>query len=111
MLLVYCCDVESNPGLKKQHQISFCHWNLNGLAAHTFSKAFLLQAISVSKTYDIICLSETCLDSSIDSPDERITIEGYNFLRVDHPSNKKGEDSALIMRSIFLSLREMTCVI
>ena len=37
-LLVICCgDVESNPGPKKQHQISFCHWNLNGLAAHNFS--------------------------------------------------------------------------
>ena len=58
-LSVICCgDVESNPGPKKQHQISFCHWNLNGLAAHNFSKVSLLQTISVSKNYDLICLSE-----------------------------------------------------
>ena len=91
--------------------IKFPFWNLNGLAAHIFSKVSLLQAISVSKKYDLICLSETFLDQSIDSLDERITIEGYNLLRADHPSNKKGEESAFIVRNIFLSLKELTCVI
>ena len=89
LLLICCGDVESNPGPKKQHQISFCHWNLNGLAAHNFSKVSLLQAISVSKNYDLICLSETFLYPSIDSSDERITIERHNLLRADHPSNKE----------------------
>ena len=107
LLLICCGDFESNAGPKKQHQISFCHWNLNGLAAHNFSEVSLLQAISVSKNYDIICLSETFLDSSIDSSDERTTIEGYNLLRAE----KRGEESAFIIRSIFLSLKEMTCVI
>ena len=88
-----------------------CHWNLNGLAAHNFSKIPLLQAISVSKNYDLICLSETFLDPSIDSSDERVTIEEYNVLHADHPSNKKGEESVLIIRNMFLSLKEMTCVI
>ena len=98
-------------GPEKQHQISFYHWNLNGLAAHNFSKVSLLQAISVSKNYDLICLSEAFLDSLIDSSEERITIEGYNLLHADHPSNKKGEEFAFIIRNIFLSLKEMTCVI
>ena len=89
LLLTCCGDVESNPGPKKQYQISFCHWNLNGLAAHNFSKVSLLQAISVSKNYDLICLSETFLYPSIDSSDERITIERHNLLRADHPSNKE----------------------
>ena len=109
LLLTCCGDVESNPGPKKQHYNSFCHWILNGLAVNNFSKVSLLQTISVSKNYDIICLSGTFLDSSIDSSNERITTEGYNLLRADHPSNKKGKESAL--RSIFLSLKEMTCVI
>ena len=47
LLLICCGDVESNPGPKKQHQISFCHWNLNGLAAQNFSKFSLLQARSI----------------------------------------------------------------
>ena len=89
LLLICCGDVESNPGPKKQYQISFCHWNLNGLATHNFSKVSLLQAISLSKNYDLICLSETFLDPSIDSSDERTTIEGYNLMRADYPSNKK----------------------
>ena len=58
LLLICCGDIESNPGPKKQHQIFFCHWKLNGLAARNFSKVSLLQTISVSKNYDLICLSE-----------------------------------------------------
>ena len=89
-LSVICCgDVESNPGPKKQHQISFCHWNLNGLADHNFSNLSSLQAISVSNNYGLICLSETFLDPSIDSSNERITIKGYNLLPADHPSNRR----------------------
>ena len=76
--------------LRKQHPITFCHWNLNGLATHSFGKVSLLQAISVSKNYDIIWLSAAFLDSSIDSSDERIT------------NNKKGEESGFIIKSIFL---------
>ena len=89
LLLICCGDIESNPGPKKQHQISFCHWNLNGLAAHNLSKVSLLQAISVSRKYATISLYETFLDPSIDSADERITIEEYKLLGTDHPSNKK----------------------
>ena len=111
LLLTCCGDVESNPGPKEQYQISFCHWNLNGLVAHSFNKVSLLQAISVSKNYDLIFLSETFLDPSINSSDERIAIKGYNFFRVDLRSNKKGEESASILRNVFLSLKEMTCVI
>ena len=89
MLLICCGNVKSNPVLKKRHQISFYHWNLNGLAAHSFSKVSLIQAISVSKTWDVIWLSETFFDLSIDSSDERMTIEGYNPLRAAYLSNKK----------------------
>ena len=42
--------------------------------------------MSVHK-FDIICLSETYLDSSID--DESLEISGYSLIRSDHPSNKK----------------------
>ena len=29
-------DIEINPGPKTKNQISFCHWNLNGLPVHNF---------------------------------------------------------------------------
>ena len=65
-----------DSGPKTKTQISFCHWNLNGLTAHNFTKVSLLQALSVKHDYDIICLSETFLDSSISNDDERINIKG-----------------------------------
>ena len=49
----------------------------------------LLQALSVTHDYNIICLLETFLDSSIPNDDERINIKGYNLLWADHPTNKK----------------------
>ena len=39
--------------------------------------------------YDFICISETCLDSSVQSVDRDISINGYNLIRDDHPSNNK----------------------
>ena len=39
--------------------------------------------------YDIICLSEAFLNSSIQSDDNRIKIDGYNLIRSDHPSDPK----------------------
>ena len=63
------------------------HWNLNSICAHNFVKLSLLRAyVSVHK-FDITCLSETYLDSSID--DVSLEISGYYLIRSDHPSNKK----------------------
>ena len=40
----------------------------------------------------MICLSETLLNTSIPSDDNRIKRDGYNLIRLDHPSDlKKGE--------------------
>ena len=82
-------DVEFNPGPKHKavKTLSMCHWNFNSICAHNFAKLSLLRAyVSVHK-FDIICLSETYLDSSID--DESLEISGYYLIRSDHPSNKK----------------------
>ena len=86
MLLLESGDIETNPGPRKSF-IKFCHWNLNGLAAHDFVKIPLIEAFITTHNFDIICLSETFLDSSIDISDPRININGYSLLRADHPSN------------------------
>ena len=58
--------------------------------AHNFIKVSLLHTLAVTSDFDIICLTETLLDSSIDNDDDdRISIPGYNLLRTDHPSNTK----------------------
>ena len=68
LLIILSGDVELNPGPKRKaaQTFSLCHWNLNSIYAHNFTKLPLLRAyVSVHK-FDIICLSETYLDSSID---------------------------------------------
>ena len=48
-----------------------------------------MYTLVVTIGYDIICLTETFLDSSVENDDDRISIPGYNLLRADHPSNTK----------------------
>ena len=69
ILLVNSGDIGANPGPKKSFPIKFCHWNLNGLAAHDFIKAPLIEAFISTHDFDILCLSETFLDSTIDLND------------------------------------------
>ena len=71
------------------------HWNLNGLTVHDFIRISLLQAYITRHNYDLICLSETFLNSSIDGSDTRISIDGYNLIRSDHPNDSK-RDSVCI---------------
>ena len=91
-LLLLHEDIESNPGPRnsKNHLPSFCHWNLNSLPAHNFSKMLLLKAYNAIYKYDFICLSETFLDSSIPSDHVSLELEGYKLVRADHPNNVKG---------------------
>ena len=78
-----------NPGPRKlkENIFSICHWILNSITAHNFSKLTQLKAYISAYKHDFICLSETYLDSSI--PDNVIQIEGYNLVRADHPDNIK----------------------
>ena len=69
--------------------IKIRRWNLSGLTAHDSIKISLLQAYIIQNNYDIICLSETFLNSSIQTNDDRISIDGYNLIRADHPSDSK----------------------
>ena len=87
-LLCRCGDTVTNLG-PKYSSLTFCHWNLNGLTAHDSIKISLIQAYIFRHNYDIICLSEAFLNSSIESNDDRISIDGYNLIRSDHPSDPK----------------------
>ena len=89
LLLLRLGDVETNPGPNESSIIKFCHWNLNSLAAHDFLKFSLIEAFITTQNFDMICLLETCLDSTVSQHDENIIISDYSLLRVDHPSNSK----------------------
>ena len=86
-LLLKSGDIESNPRPHKSSTLKFCHWNFNGLAAHEFTKLFLLEGYINVNDIDIICLWEIFLDSSIPVDDKRLRIPGYSMMRADHPSN------------------------
>ena len=87
--LVACCDdIEKNPG-PKYSSLKFCHWNSNGLTAHDSNETSLLQAYIIQNNYDRICLWETFLNSWIQTNDDRISIDAYNWIRADHPSDSK----------------------
>ena len=85
-------DIKPNPGSQKlkKNFLYVCHWNLNILCAHNFSKLTQLKAYISMYKRDFICLSETYLHSS--TPDRLLEIDGYILVCADHPKNiKRGE--------------------
>ena len=43
----------------------------------------------MSYKFDVICISETYLNSDTSTVDENLEIAGYTLIRADHPSNTK----------------------
>ena len=81
LLITLVGDVELNPGPKHKaaQTLSICHWNFNSICAHKFVKLSHLGAYVSVHRIDIICLSDTYLDSSVD--DKSLEISGYYLIR------------------------------
>ena len=72
----------------------------------------MLQPYVTQYNCDIICLSETFLNSSIQNDDDRIKIDGYNLIRSDHPSDsKKGGVCIYYKEHISLIKRDDICTL
>ena len=85
------------------------YWNLNG---HDSIKISLLQAYIIPNNYGIICLSETFLNSSIQTNDDRISIDEYNLTRADHSNgSKRGEVCIYYKEHIPLIKRDDICTL
>ena len=85
--------------------MTLCHWNVNGVAAHEFIKVSLLQGYITERNFDI-CLSETFLNSSLDSEDDGLKIEGYN------PSgSKRGDVCVYYKEHVPLIRRDDLCTL
>ena len=89
LLLILCGDVEVNPGPGQWTSLSFCHWNLNSISVHGFVKVSLLEAYNAIHKFDIICLSETFLNSSLQNDDDSLVLNGYKLVRAGNPSDLK----------------------
>ena len=83
-------DVETNPGPRQNtcQTLSISHWNLNSISSYNFEKLSSFIAFNCVHNFDIICFSETYLNSETLSEDENLKIPGYTFVRKDHPDRK-----------------------
>ena len=97
-------NIELNPGPK---YFSICHWNLNGLTVHNFLKVFQLQDFNLVHKIDIICISETHIDSSVSKDDNALSIEGYSIIQAHHSSNTKKGDVCIYYNDK-ISIRQMS---
>lgn len=101
-------NVETAQELKNLALLIF-YWYLKGVAAHGFVKMSLIKALITVQNFDIVCFSETFLDSSTDMSDNRRNLNDYTLFRADCPSNiKRGGVSTYIKTICY---RELTCLI
>ena len=100
-------NIELNPGPK---YFSIYHWNLNSLTAHNYLKFSQLQAFNLVHNFDILCISETHLDSSVSKDNNALPTEGYSIIRADHPSNTK-RGGVCIYYNDKISVRQISNII
>ena len=92
--------------------IHLYHWNLTGLTAHDCIKITLMQTYITKQNFDIICLSKTFLNSSIQNDDHKLKIDGYNFIGSDQPSDSKKDGVCLYYKQhISLIRRDEVCTL
>ena len=76
LLLLSHGDNEVNPGSKRKlSKLSCCHWNVNSVLAH--NKLSFIIAYNTVQKFNIICMSETYLNSSAN--DNLLLIPGYHY--------------------------------
>ena len=68
---------------------NFFHWNSDSLTARNNTKISLIEAYNSTFNYDLIAVSDTRLNQSIDNED--ILIEGFSsdIFHSDHPRNSR----------------------
>ena len=76
-------DGKLNVGPKKKNKgySSLCYWNGNSISAYDHSKLFLLNSHNSLYKFDIICLSETYLDSNIPLHGENLELSVYTLFK------------------------------
>ena len=84
-------EIYSWPKSNSCENFSVCHWKSNSILVHSSLKVSLSNAYISLHSIEIICLSETYLDSCILPHDPGIEVQGCDLIRADHPLNvKKG---------------------
>ena len=94
-------DIELNPLLESNSCENFlvCHWNLNSISDQNFSEVSLLNAYTSLNSFDMICLSNTCLDSRTFFHDWNQEFQGYDLISADHPLNVKRDGACIYYKN------------
>ena len=76
-------DIEKNPGPRhsSSQNFSISHWNLNSITAHSYVKISILKAYLSIHKFDIVCLSETYIDTSVPLHDVNLEIQDYELVQ------------------------------
>ena len=106
-LLFFAGDIETNPGPHRDNSLKFFHWNLNSICARGNIKISLIEAYNSVHRFDVIALSESMLNSSVNNED--IFIEGFSkeVYRSDHPSNSRKGGVCLYFREALPNKRRV----
>ena len=103
-------EVNAEPKLDPSQYFTICHWNLNIITVHNYSKIILKAYLKILRT-DVVCLSEAYLDSSFPVNDENLAIQGNNLARCDHSTNsKRGEVCIYYKDSLPLKIIDIQCL-
>ena len=62
---------------------------VTGILIDNFVKIPLLEAYAITHNFDVVCLSETFLDSSYSNDDPRLQLSRYSLVRAHHPMGTK----------------------
>ena len=81
-----CQDISDYFKPASSQSFSICHWNLNSMSAHNYSKISLLTDIYLHMILIYVFLK---LTSTTDINDGNFKIPGYIMYRVDHSSYVK----------------------
>ena len=107
LLLLESGDIEISPGPTYSSRLNLRHWNFNGITAHNFVSIPLIEAFIKVNNIDIICLSETFLDSTILLNDGIVYINGYLMIRADHSSNTNRGGTCMLYKQYLPLFRKI----
>ena len=100
-LVIYLSnDISKNPGPEPHFQnnlINFMSWNLNSLAKDNFHRVSLIEAHNSFFNYDLISVSETSLNDSVELPEP--LLNEYSFLPCNNPTNTRCGGVGLFYRN------------
>ena len=82
-------DMEENAVPKPSSKFLYLSLEFEQYFCINYAKISLSRGYISAHNFDIICISETYLNSDTSDDDENLKIAGYSLIRADHPSNIK----------------------